>query len=106
MAIQRRKILNQMLDLGYGTASVPADAGGFQVGDKIGIHSFLGNVINVKDCGAKGDGSANDNDAFAIALAAIPANEKGIIYVPNGTYILSQVLAGNGKIVALIGESR
>ena len=42
MALQRRKILSEMMDLGYGTATVPADSGGSLTGNLVGIHSFLG----------------------------------------------------------------
>ncbi|MDQ1914703.1 glycosyl hydrolase family 28-related protein [Paenibacillus sp. GD4] len=46
------------------------------------------NAINVKDFGAKGDGSGNDTQAFQDALAAIPPT-GGVLYVPSGVYKLS-----------------
>lgn len=42
MALKRRKLLKQALNLGYGTDTIPADSGGSLVGDKIGVHTFLG----------------------------------------------------------------
>lgn len=42
-------------------------------------------VINVKDYGAKGDGTTNDIAAFRNAVAATP--KGGTLYIPPGTYI-------------------
>ncbi len=44
MALIRRRLLKQMLNLGYGTEIVPADSGGTQSGDKIGIHTLMGDA--------------------------------------------------------------
>ena len=50
MAIQRRKVLAQALNLGYGTDTIPSDSGGTLVGDKIGIHTFIGTpYISARD---------------------------------------------------------
>lgn len=45
MALQRRKILKQALNLGVGTDTVPADSGGLLVGDKIGVQTFMGTTF-------------------------------------------------------------
>ncbi|MBF2028659.1 MAG: glycoside hydrolase family 55 protein [Oscillatoriales cyanobacterium C42_A2020_001] len=55
-------------------------------------------VLNVKDFGAKGDGVTDDTAAIQAALNAFP-NGKRIIYLPNGTYLVSNTLswsAGTG----------
>ena len=44
--------------------------------------------INVRSCGAKGDGRNNDLPAFCAALAQIP-QEGGTVYIPEGTYYLA-----------------
>ncbi len=46
-------------------------------------------VCNVRDFGAKGDGSTDDSDAF---LAAIAKTEKGAILVPAGRYRITKIL--------------
>ncbi len=55
-------------------------------------------VLNVKDFGAKGDGVTDDTAAIQAALNAFP-NGRRIIYLPNGTYLVSNTLswsAGTG----------
>lgn len=44
MALKRRKLLAQDVDFGFGTSVRPADAGGYLVGDKIGMHQLLGDA--------------------------------------------------------------
>ncbi|NMF60549.1 endopolygalacturonase [Pseudanabaena yagii GIHE-NHR1] len=71
-------------------------------------------VINVKSkYGAKGDGVTDDTNAIQTALNAYP-NGKRIIYLPNGTYLVSKTLnwasgtAGTGndyKNIILQGQS-
>jgi PA14 domain/Pectate lyase superfamily protein len=48
-------------------------------------------VLNVKDFGAKGDGITDDTAAIQAALNAYP-NGMRIIYLPNGTYLVSDTL--------------
>jgi polygalacturonase len=48
-------------------------------------------VLNVKDFGAKGDGVTDDTAAIQAALNAYP-NGMRIIYLPNGTYLVSDTL--------------
>lgn len=45
-------------------------------------------VYNVRDYGAKGDGSTDDTTAFNSANTAATAT-NGLIYVPHGTYIIN-----------------
>lgn len=62
-------------------------------------------VVNVKDFGAKGDGSTDDTDAINAALAS-----GGYVYMPKGTYIVTEsisipsntYLVGAGKGVTVI----
>ncbi|MFZ1028991.1 MAG: glycoside hydrolase family 55 protein [Limnoraphis robusta] len=74
-----------------------------------------GGVINVKDYGAKGDGITDDTEAFKQAISRDEiANGSKIIYVPNGTYIVSDTIewpkgAHGGlyyKRTTLLGETR
>jgi hypothetical protein len=48
-------------------------------------------VLNVKDFGAKGDGVTDDTAAIQALLNAHP-NGQRIIYLPNGTYLVSGTL--------------
>ncbi|MBQ7727813.1 MAG: hypothetical protein IJT60_04445 [Clostridia bacterium] len=48
-------------------------------------------VYNVKDYGAKGDGTANDTQAFLSAISA--ASKGGIVYVPAGRYVIQESLS-------------
>jgi Pectate lyase superfamily protein len=52
---------------------------------------FARTVINVKDHGANGDGSADDTDALRAAIGA--SREGDAIYFPPGTYLISGPLA-------------
>lgn len=56
-------------------------------------------VLNVKKFGAKGDGVTDDTAAIQAVLNAHP-NGQRIIYLPNGTYLVSKTItwpAGNGN---------
>lgn len=70
------------------------------------------NIYNVKDYGAKGDGTANDAAAVGKALEAA-SNGGGVIYFPAGRYNLTSmsegfripdksILLGEGKDVSVI----
>ncbi|MDX2230533.1 MAG: glycosyl hydrolase family 28-related protein [Leptolyngbyaceae cyanobacterium bins.349] len=49
-------------------------------------------ILNVKDFGAKGDGITDDTVAIQAALNAFP-NGGRIVYLPNGTYLVSNTLS-------------
>ena len=57
-------------------------------------------IVNVKDFGAVGDGAHDDTAAIQAAIA----ESKGIVYFPNGTYIISSVISLNN--VKIIGEDK
>lgn len=67
--------------------------------------------FNVKDFGATGNGSTNDSIAIRKTIAAAVAVGGGVVYFPNGTYIISPdssnpwclLLANN---ISLLGETR
>jgi Pectate lyase superfamily protein len=49
-------------------------------------------ILNVKEFGAKGDGITDDTAAIQGILNAHP-NERRIIYLPNGTYLVSNTIS-------------
>ncbi len=59
-------------------------------GENIVFPSDAG-VLNVRDFGARGDGVTDDTAAIQAALNAYP-NGQRIIYLPNGTYLVSGTL--------------
>ena len=63
-------------------------------------------VVNVKNYGAKGDGTTNDSDAITAAINDIKTT-GGTVFFPKGTYIiLSQItLPSNVTIKGIKGES-
>lgn len=72
--------------------------------------SLSGEVVNVKEFGAKGDGATDDTAAFNTALAA--ANKTRPLFLPPGNYIISNLtLQGTssgggeeGKAFGIIGS--
>src|SRR3990167_4982519 len=67
-------------------------AGGF---DPV-LTGLIRPVFNVKDYGAKGDGTTNDRTALFDADAAVPST-GGDIYLPPGTYLVNSNLTFNAK---------
>lgn len=63
------------------------------------LNSKTATFVDVRDFGAKADGVSDDYPAFAAAIAAY-----GLIYVPAGTYLLSQPLDLTNKV--LFGAGR
>ena len=108
MALQRRKILAQALNLGFGTDTIPADTGGLLVGDKIGLHTFLPGVVVLESFGAVGDGQTDDTQAFADAIAAgdLVMGAGGKTYKITSQLDLSlegQIIDLNGSAVKPVG---
>lgn len=67
------------------------------------LSAVLGDVINVKDYGAVGDGSTDDTSAVGDAFGAVPTT-GGTIYFPAGTYKLSTSLSVADRPIAIVGE--
>ncbi|MBS3734385.1 MAG: glycoside hydrolase family 55 protein [Phycisphaerae bacterium] len=60
--------------------------------------------FNVRDFGAKGDGKTDDTAAFVKAIQAVKRHFQ-VIYVPDGTYLVSDRIAW-GNWITLQGQSR
>jgi hypothetical protein len=64
--------------------------------------SLSGEVANVKEFGAKGDGTTDDQPAFAAAITSLsPSNSSygGVVEVPPGTYRFANTLSIKKSIV-------
>jgi hypothetical protein len=66
----------------------------------IGVAAAVAGLVNVKDYGAAGDGTADDTAEIAAAITAAPSG--GEVYFPPGTYKISSELTV-GKPLRLYG---
>lgn len=86
------------------TGSITA-TGGFVGTASYALGVKSNSVYNVKDYGAKGDNFTDDTSAFNAALADINSF-GGTLFVPSGSYLLSNVNTISGKKVTVQGENR
>ena len=97
----------------HGSVTLPADgepavvasvnAAGFQyLADNTAfLRLLLGKIYNVRNYGAVGDGSTNDLPAFQAAMS--DASSGGVLYIPQGYYVLNGGLNLNPAI-SLVGD--
>ena len=65
----------------------------------------MGDVLNVKDFGATGDGTTDDATDIQQAIDALEARGGGILYFPPGVYIVSAALTVQ-KPILMLGAGR
>jgi len=71
------------------------------------LASRFGDVFNVKDFGALGNGAADDTAAIQAACDQAAIQPVGTVYVPHGTYITTApLLVENAFGVRIIGDSQ
>jgi hypothetical protein len=83
---------------------LPAGSGAVQSN----AQAKLREVISVKDKGAAGDGITDDSAAFLAGIAHLRANGGGTLFVPAGTYLVTQTIdftSGGTNYCAIEGES-
>jgi hypothetical protein len=57
--------------------------------------NYTGPTINVRDFGARGDGSTDDTQAITNAITVASATPMSTVYFPAGTYILGRTIYGS-----------
>lgn len=68
--------------------------------------NYTGAVFNVKNYGAKGDGITNDTAAINAARAAADNTPWATVYLPKGTYLLSDTLWTSRDQVRWLGDGK
>lgn len=68
------------------------------------VQSRLRDFVSVKDFGAVGDGVTDDTAAIQAAIDAVGSAGGGSVYIPVGTYKLTDSLTVSNDYVALIGD--
>lgn len=80
-----------------------ADASNFELITSKLEDAFAGLFVNVKDWGAKGDGSTEDTTAIANAIKALPTN--GTLFFPVGTYVVNNIQLKSNMSVKGVGNA-
>lgn len=62
------------------------------------LSARLGDVVSVKDFGAKGDGATNDAAAFQAAIDYCEAQGGGTVFAPRGRYMIGSALTMKRKV--------
>jgi len=100
MSIPYEKAVTEDLNLGYGAVDVTMPGGGTASGAKVGIHTFLRNVIDAVDAGALGDGIADDRAALnTLANTTLPAAGGTIYFEAGKTYKIASSLTFPSKVM-------
>jgi hypothetical protein len=93
-------ILNCIVVLLFWSCKAPAKTGTTPLVVKTG-----GDIINVMNYGAKGDGIANDYFAIQNAIAELNMKKTGILFFPKGTYRVDEVFRQTEMGKVLNGRS-
>lgn len=108
MTIMSRKHRTSRRDmltmLGVAGIALPAGARLGQIAPSLSnpATGVMNGVVNVKDRGAKGDGTTDDTRAIQAAIDA--AGADNVVYFPTGVYVTSAPLVVNQSGVTLLGS--
>jgi hypothetical protein len=72
---------------------------------KVSFSMINGEMFNVLDFGAVGDGSTNNNASIQAAIDAAEANNGGSVYFPDGVYLLTTGITVLANDVSLIFDT-
>jgi len=94
----------------YDSASSTSDNGGTVIAPTSGSGRFLlqtASILNVKQFGAKGDGSTNDLSFIQNAAAQIKTNSGGALLFPSGTYrvVFPSGMSAYDSLVKMVSKS-
>ena len=79
------------LDLNQGIVKAPTTLDDGTINRN--LRDLVGDVIDVRNYGAKSDGVTDDTAAFNKA-ASDATNKGGVVYVPHGTYKITEIIPG------------
>lgn len=80
---------NDVIDINNGVVTAEGST------EERTLKDRFGDILNVKDFGAKGDGITDDSAAFQAAVdQAATTTPNGVIYVPHGKYRLNTPVTG------------
>ncbi len=66
------------------------------------LPAYFGDIFNVKDFGATGDGATDDTAAIQAAVTALnSAHAGGIVFVPAGNYIVSSAITVPNAVILM-----
>src|SRR5581483_1509822 len=68
-----------------------------------GTLNSVQSVYNVKDYGAKGDGTTDDTTAIQNAINAAATNGRGTVFFPSAHYLISSTLTVDHDSITLLG---
>ena len=98
----QRKAADAAINENFAQEITDRKAADIAIEDKIDNNTIL---INVKNYGAVGDGSTDDTNAFKNALLAMADKKLYTLYIPNGTYLLTDTLNVQRGNINIVGES-
>ena len=72
---------------------------------KVSYSMITGAPVNLRDFGAVGDGTTDDTSALQAAITECANNNK-TLFVPDGTFMYSNVTVPATKTLSIVGSSR
>jgi hypothetical protein len=112
-AINRRRLLRDTTMAAFGATAAFGTAGHFTPAAAASLSTIVGvlldrggAVFNVKAYGAKGNGSTDDTQAIQKTISAVQNNGGGIVYFPEGTYLISASLSITQGGITLAGAGQ
>jgi hypothetical protein len=68
------------------------------------VQDRFAEIVNVKDFGAKGDGTTDDSAAIQTAINFVASGQKVAVRIPAGTYVINGAVSVNGRFVSFDWE--
>ncbi len=90
----------------YGNA-IEVVAEGSTTNTTVALAERFGQILSIKDFGAKGDGVTDDYTAFNNMRMACNDNTSGkplVVHIPAGTYVIGTALGNFNKSIVFVGD--